>query len=400
MNDKIDQSLYIAAEEAAEILNISVASLYSYVSRGLVKSQSVAGSRRKGYLRSDIVALNNKQLGINNDSNFYFAPDLSTDTITSVADSGPVYRGVHACDLARTESLESVAALLWECSSDAFNTAPAPIVPPDLPALKTRLKDLSLLKQFVSLVPLLEQTNPRSYNLSADGVISTGASVVRGLASWVAHCDEHPVGVPIHQFIVERSDLGQGYGQLLRALLVLAADHGQGPASLAAKNSAYAGNTPYGVVASALITWQGVFMQRGLVLPLNRFLTEIMTTRKPDSVIISWLQGASQLPGFDHPIYGAQDPRGLLLMTLIKEYLPDDRDALTFCRAVEVAHELTAKSPSMNLISTFLAYKLRLPDQMHALIAVGRSVGWLAHAREFYKSNRPVPYNGASPSPV
>jgi len=76
MNEQLDSKLYLTAQEAAKTLNISVTSLYSYVSRGLIKSQSTSGSRSKGYLRSDITALKNKKGGAKDDPNFFFAPDL------------------------------------------------------------------------------------------------------------------------------------------------------------------------------------------------------------------------------------------------------------------------------------------------------------------------------------
>jgi len=84
MSKQLDSRLYLTAQEAAAALNISVTSLYSYVSRGLIKSQSTGSSRRKGYLRSDITALKNKQRGAKDDPNFFFAPDLKKDKITRV----------------------------------------------------------------------------------------------------------------------------------------------------------------------------------------------------------------------------------------------------------------------------------------------------------------------------
>jgi len=81
MSKQLDSRLYLTAQEAAAALNISVTSLYSYVSRGLIKSQSTGSSRRKGYLRSDITALKNKQRGAKDDPNFFFAPDLKKDKI-------------------------------------------------------------------------------------------------------------------------------------------------------------------------------------------------------------------------------------------------------------------------------------------------------------------------------
>jgi len=389
MNEQLDSRLYLTAQEAATTLGISVTSLYSYVSRGLIKSQSRGGSRSKGYLRSDITRLKNKQRGAKDDPNFFFTPDLKKDRITQITKSGPVYRGQDAANLARTESLESVASVLWRSDPSLFDTNQVSVKPSDFASLRSRFRGLNPMNQYISLAATIEHANPRSYNLSAEGVVSTSIDVTRWIAAIIADSDDYPDNTPIHKYFASKRGVGEGCAELLRALLVLAADHQQGPASLAAKNTAYAGNTPYATVASALITWQGAFVLQGMVQPLTHFLLEIMTQPDPTSTIISRLQGGAPLPGFEHPIYGARDPRGALLLELTKEYLPDDKDAGKLCEASEVAEELTGRSPSLNLITNFLAYKFGMPDQMRALTAVGRTVGWLAHAMEIYKSNNP-----------
>jgi len=389
MNEQLDSKLYLTAQEAADTLSISVTSLYSYVSRGLIKSQSTSGSRSKGYLRSDITALKNKKGGAKDDPNFFFAPDLKKDRITQITKSGPIYRGKQAAELARTESLEAVAALLWQSDPSLFDASHMPAVLPDLASWRSRFKGLNPMNQYISLFAAIEQANPKAYNLSEEGVVCTGIDATRWLTAIIADSDDYPANTPIHQYIAAKRGANEGCAELLRALLVLAADHQQGPASLAAKNTAYAGNTPYATVASALITWQGAFVLQGMVQPLTHFLLEIMTKPDPTSIIIGRLQGGASLPGFEHPIYGAKDPRGALLLELTKEYLPDDKDARKLCQAAETAEELTGRSPSLNLITNFLAYKFDMPDQMRALTAVSRSVGWLAHAFEVYKSNNP-----------
>jgi len=88
MSKQLDSRLYLTSQEAAAALNISVTSLYSYVSRGLIKSQSTHGSRKRGYLRSDITALKDRQNGDKNDHNFFLEPDLRQDKITQITESG------------------------------------------------------------------------------------------------------------------------------------------------------------------------------------------------------------------------------------------------------------------------------------------------------------------------
>jgi len=392
MTRQLDSRLYLTAKEAASELNISVPSLYAYVSRGLIKSQSISTSRKKGYLRSDVKALKNKQRGAKGDPNFFFTPELKEDKITTITESGPTYRGHDSIALARTESLETLAGLLWQSEPTVFCSSKPPIVPKQLGALRQRYKALNPLHQYIAMYPLIEQSNPKSYNLTGERVARTSAEVIRWLSSFVADSDEYP-DEPIHKFIARKRGVNEGYAELFRAFLVLLADHEQGPASLAAKNTAYAGNTPYGSVASGLITWQGAYVLKGVVQPPIDFINEIMTKSDPAARIVRSLQQGMPLPGFEHPIYGGRDPRGALLLELTREYLPDDEDASKFCRAAEIAEELTERSPSAILVAAFLAYKFGMPNQIRALIAVARSVGWLGHAIEIYKTNKPFSRN-------
>jgi len=389
MSKQLDSRLYLTSQEAAAALNISVTSLYSYVSRGLIKSQSTHGSRKRGYLRSDITALKDRQNGDKNDHNFFLEPDLRQDKITQITESGPVYRGKDAGALARTESLESVAEWLWQVDHSPFATAPNPVIPKNLGALRKQFEHLSPLNQYISLSASIEQANPRAYNLSAQSVAHTGVDAIRWLTSCVANSDEYPGMTPLHTYIANKRGVNKGYAELLRATMILVADHQQGPASFAAKNVAYAGNTPYSVVSSGLITWQGAFVMKGMVQPLTHFVAEIMNNPDPTTAISSRLQEGTPLPGFDHPVYGAKDPRGALLIELTDEYLHDDPDARKLCQAASIAEDITDRSPSLNLITTFLAYKLGMPSQMRAFTAVGRTIGWLAHAFETYKVNNP-----------
>jgi len=190
---------------------------------------------------------------------------------------------------------------------------------------------------------------------------------------------------PLHKFIGSKNDLGEGYAELLRIFLILAADHEQGPAMQIARNSAYAGNTPYSVVSAALIGWQGSYMMKGIGQPLMQFMTEIMNASDPTRAITSRLQDGAPLPGVGSPVYGAKDPRGVLLINLTNEYLPDDQDAQKLYLAADMIEDLTGKAPSFS--AAFLAQKLNMPNQLRALIAAGRCIGWLAHALAVYEDN-------------
>src|SRR5882672_7678566 len=56
------EGLYISAKEAAAALGVSIPTLYAYVSRGLIRSQGVAGSRNRRYWKVDIERLKGRRI--------------------------------------------------------------------------------------------------------------------------------------------------------------------------------------------------------------------------------------------------------------------------------------------------------------------------------------------------
>jgi len=159
---KLNPSIYLTADDAARNLGISVSSLYAYVSRGLIKSQSLENSRRKGYLRTDIEALKRKKKGFKDDPNFYYSPNIKDNYITKITESGPLYRGVDALILARTESAETVASLLWETDISLFDKETNFPTVSKFEAIRKNILTLDPLAQYVSLAATIEQELPKS----------------------------------------------------------------------------------------------------------------------------------------------------------------------------------------------------------------------------------------------
>jgi citrate synthase len=53
-------ALYLSAEQAARALEVTVATLYAYVSRKQIRSERIAGSRARRYWRADIERLRDR----------------------------------------------------------------------------------------------------------------------------------------------------------------------------------------------------------------------------------------------------------------------------------------------------------------------------------------------------
>ncbi|HNJ74914.1 MAG TPA: phosphatidate cytidylyltransferase [Pseudomonadales bacterium] len=109
----------VAAREAAEMLGISVPTLYAYVSRGLLRSEPGAeGARARRYRLEDIEALRARKEYRREPARaagaaLDFGMPVLDSAITLIEDGRLFYRGCDVTALAQAHSFEEVAALLW-----------------------------------------------------------------------------------------------------------------------------------------------------------------------------------------------------------------------------------------------------------------------------------------------
>src|SRR5579859_7469075 len=115
----MSQSRYFTAKDAADVLEISMSTLYSYVSRGLIRSEAVNGDHRvRRYYAEDIEKIKTRKAHRRNpakaaeDALHWGLPVLES-ALTLITDNGVYYRGQSVFALAATHSFEQVAALMW-----------------------------------------------------------------------------------------------------------------------------------------------------------------------------------------------------------------------------------------------------------------------------------------------
>src|ERR1700753_405874 len=111
-----DEALYLSAAEAAAELSISPATLYAYVSRGLVRSEpSAEGSRARRYRADDVRSLKNRRAPMVEGQGLKPAGlPLMDSAVSTITEDGPIYRGVRATRLSESASFEQAANLLWD----------------------------------------------------------------------------------------------------------------------------------------------------------------------------------------------------------------------------------------------------------------------------------------------
>ena len=110
---------YFDAGRAAEELGVSIATLYAYVSRGMVRSEAVEGKRRNRRYRAEDVRRLKERKERRRDPDgvvegaLHWGTPVMESGITFIDDGRLYYRGRDVVDLAGRKSIEEVAALVW-----------------------------------------------------------------------------------------------------------------------------------------------------------------------------------------------------------------------------------------------------------------------------------------------
>lgn len=392
----MDDRLYMSADEAAEALGVSVATVYAYVSRKMLRSHRPAGARASKYWRADIERLRGGSGGAREGD-----PLVSETQITVITEEGPFYRGRSAVALAQTETAESVAALLWEADQSVIFPPEPPKTSDVIAAYLPSLAELSPIDQAMAIFPTIERENPRAYDLTPAGFARTAGEVMRWFAAlMVGH--ERPSAAPLHEVVTSKADERRVMAGILRRLLVLSADHELDPTTYAVRAVANVGVSPYRLAIAGLITSTGRRLPYGRIDAVSRLLDEIETAIDPKGVIVSRLRDGEPLPGFGSQQYAKHDPRAETLLAAMNADLSGDPSLAKLNAAIDVAREVTGLEPAFGLVNLFVGRKLGLQRQNGVALRLGRMIGWMAHAMEQYHRNefvRPTAaYVGVLPS--
>lgn len=396
----MSHDLYLSAEETARTLAINVATLYAYVSRGLIRSQKVGGSKRRLYWRIDVERLRRaEQTNASADE----LPTRLVDrtSITLLTPQGHYYRGVSALTLARTQTLEATAALLWQADESVVFRDELPRIP--RAALKARGKDETLWQRTMKMLFAIEQSDPRAYNLTREGYCRSGADALRCVAAACLDATELSTK-PVHEFVCERLRAGDRFKEIVRHYLVLAADHELDPTTYAVRAAANTGVTPYAAIATGLLTSSGRRLVFGKTGSIARLFEELESAKDPREPILRRMRAGEPLPGFGSSPYLDGDPRAAALFDMLTETCDGEKDFQRLKIAVTTVQEATGVLPSFAIPALFLERKLGMHTEQTTLLRLARVVGWIAHAMEqYYESGivRPhAEYAGVLPEPV
>lgn len=399
----MDGTRYLGAQEAAKELGVSVATLYAYVSRGLVRSEATGGKRReRRYRTEDVKRLKERKEQRRNParaagSALDWGAPVMESAITLIADGRMYYRGHDAVDLSGDHSLEQVADLVWtgslprggrERPPELFRASGYPVGPVTPNHEDTATGGRTWTDTFG--IVLQSAVDPPAYDLRAAAVVRTGARILRLLAAtaaggaWDA---EAPVARALQRRWVPED---AGAADLINQALVLCADHELNVSSFTARCVASAGATPYAVVVAGLAALGGV-KHGGNTERVEAFLAEVETVRDAKSAIAARLRRGETLPGFGHLLYPDGDPRATALLAALARAYPSSEARELTVEAVSATRDLIDERPNVDFALVAAARTLGLPTGAAlALFALGRTVGWIGHAIEQYEADRIV----------
>jgi citrate synthase len=383
---------YLTAAQAADALGIARATLYAYTSRGQLRSEPVAGRpRERRYYREDVERLNERKAARRDPSmaaaqGLHWGGPVLESGITLIHNGRPYYRGRDAVALAATASAEQVAAWLWA----ADDTEQARLFAEPCPLTRRRLAQLAKcatapLTMVQAALPIAAAADLASYDLRPAAVRLTGARILRLLTTIVAG---HEAGAPVHRVLQAAwTPRNKAAGDVIRTALVLCADHELNVSAFTARCAASAGASPYDVVSAAMATLKG-YKHGGAAERVLALVGGTETPKQARTVVANRLRHGQGMPGFGHPLYPAGDPRAELLVRLA-EASGNEPALRPFRNLFKAGSELLHDAPNLDAGLAAVTRAYRLPEQAPLLLfALGRTIGWIAHAIEEYASGR------------
>lgn len=402
---------FLTAAEAARRLGVKPATLYAYVSRGVLTRSRAADGRASLFSADEVDRLARR----GRPRRPAGALEITVESaITEITADSLRFRGLDATRLAVSRTFEEVAELLWtgelRPAAEPWRARPAALTAgraaqAALPAGALPLERLQVI------VPAMAATDPLRLQLDQSAVLVAGRNIVAGMVDCLppaagpgqprsgaaARTAEPPDaagrGGPIAGRLWDRLCGHRASPGLLRATsaaLVLLADHELAASTLAARAAASVRADPYAVVGTGLGAVSGA-LHGGASLGAEALIGAASGPDDVPRVVAELLRRGEKVPGFGHFVYRGGDPRATVLLDLVRRAAPKSGQ-LAVAEAVlaEVRHK-SLPEPNIDFaLATLAQVAGMVRGAGEAIFAVARTAGWVAHALEAYSGPGPL----------
>ena len=397
---KKSDALYLSAREAAAELAISPATLYAYVSRGLIRSEPSPDSRSHRYRAEDIRDLKDRRAPSVEPRAFKsFDPDLPIldSAICTITEEGAIYRGVNCVDLAEKDTLEHAATLLWDVTGvDPFTSDNCPVVSDEMRAIAEAARRAAPIDRAIAVLALATSADPGAFTRAPEGRAMVGGRILRLLVATMLNTT--PSAEPLHLQIAKTWAADHKHAaDLIRRALVLLADHELNASTFTVRCAASTGLNLYDAIIPGLAALKGP--KHGGAGVLASRLVKTLIDNDVAPVIRERVALGERFAGFGHGVYKRGDRRAMSLLNALTRA----GAARKFTKEVpERIAEATGEFVNIDYALAVLAHSLRLAAGSElTLFAMARAVGWIAHASEQLQYGRLIRprarYVGPSP---
>jgi citrate synthase len=392
--------LHLTANEAAEFLNVSKATLYAYVSRGWVRSEYGTNQRSHIYHRLDLERLKQRkrirqQPSAEMSSALHWGSPLLESSLTLITDGQMFYRGQEATALASSKTFLEVATWFWTGKWEV----PAGFA--TMPAADERHREPILL--FHQALLRAAMTEPLGYDFSPPNLIENGIHIISLFLQILTRKQNPKVTATAGELRKAWCPKKAQADEIINSALILCIDHELNVSSFTARVVCSAGTSIYEVVSAALCALRGG-RHGGGIERTTKLLIEMQGLPSVRDFLLQRIRAGIDIPGFGHPLYPDGDPRAARLFDLLNKYFA--ADARSWLEVVARAAKALKRKPNIDLALAVCSLSLKLPPYAAlALFALGRTVGWIAHAAEQAQSGKlirprarylgPLPTNGS-----
>ncbi|WP_067507260.1 citrate synthase [Actinoplanes sp. TFC3] len=380
----------LTTDDVARVLGVKKATVYAYVSRGLLASRRHGGGKESVFRETDVRAFAGQRRRAGTSFDGSETPVTHTG-ITLITGDRLYYRGFEATALARRESYESVASLLWTgrlehaafgADSNLRTVAAAVTGPlPEAACLTDRLR---------VIVAAAGATDPLRFDTSPAAVVATGRTLLDTMVAALPSLGSEPRvpgGFPLAGALWERLSAAAPTEDgiaALNAALVLLADHDLAASTYAARVAASTRADPYAVVSAGLATLAGPLHGAASGLAVE-MLAIAIRTGDVVGTISDRLRSGGSVPGFGHPLYSGVDPRAVALLDVTAKAGDDEQALSVIADVAEAMRSRAGIEPNVDFALAALSLLTGMrPDAGETIFAIARTAGWLAHAMEEY----------------
>jgi citrate synthase len=433
---------WINAAEAAQRLGVKPATLYAYVSRGMLARRRGEDGRSSLFEAGEVARLAGRgQRG---------EPRRAAGTgdfviesgLTEIADGRIRYRGIEVTRLALWRPFEEVAAWLW-AGGQGQDPPPQPwqATPEALAAgagAQAALPPGTLpLERLRVIVPAMAATDPLRLHLDPPAVMAAGRAIIAGMVDCLPDPGPQPAvtaamampeggiaGRLWYKICPRRPD--PGLLGALRAAMTLLADHELAASTFAARMAASVRADPYAVVATGLGALGGTLGSSRAASPKHAVAnggaslaaeTLLAAARDPADaarVVGDLLRRGERIPGLGEPAHqahtapdrsGQADPRARVLLDLTRKAAPRSARYAVADAVLAETRRRALPEPDIDFaLATLTSVAGMIPGAGEAIFAVARTAGWIAHAMEEYARGAPLRpravYTGPASGPV